>query len=88
MLITKELILKNKTKNGAWTRDQLQALGVKWPPKHGWMKRIIGKPISSDNLHRLEEKVSAKEARSRSKDCGEQFDIVEINHLREIMAST
>lgn len=64
MLITKELILKNRTKNGAWTRDQLQALGVKWPPKHGWMNRVIGKPISSDNLRRLEEKSTAKEVKS------------------------
>lgn len=44
--VTAGWIHAHKTKNGAWTRAQLAALGVNWPPKHGWIGRVIGMEIT------------------------------------------
>ncbi|HOX57141.1 MAG TPA: hypothetical protein P5205_08350 [Candidatus Paceibacterota bacterium] len=45
MKITYKLINDLMTPRGAWTRDTLRKLGVKWPPKHGWKERIVGNEI-------------------------------------------
>ena len=45
---------KYRTTNGAWTRFQLEAIGVTWPPERGWFKRVIGMQISPENRHRFE----------------------------------
>ena len=44
--ISLEWIANNKTKNGGYKRVQLQAIGVSWPPKQGWPRRVAGKEIS------------------------------------------
>lgn len=46
VILTKELIEANKTPAGGYTRSQLEAIGVAWPPKKGWKKGSIGKEIS------------------------------------------
>jgi hypothetical protein len=48
--ITKEFLLKNMTKNGGWTRTQIESLGIKWPPTKGWHNKLIGKEISSSQI--------------------------------------
>lgn len=47
MIVTKEYINQHKTKNGAWTRKQLTALGVEWPPEKGWKKRAVGNVLTA-----------------------------------------
>lgn len=47
MRVTEKWIVRFATPKGGWTREQLVAIGVSWPPRHGWKKRIIGKTISS-----------------------------------------
>jgi len=39
---TREEILAAKTSNGGpgWTRKQLEAWGVSWPPVKGWKSRL------------------------------------------------
>ena len=49
MILTKEYIMKYRTKKGAWTKKQLEALGIKWPPSKGWIKKLEGKEISVEN---------------------------------------
>ena len=44
--ISLEWIANNKTKNGGYNKVQLQAIGVSWPPKQGWPRRVAGKEIS------------------------------------------
>lgn len=39
---------KHKTKKGAWTRNQLLAIGVEWPLVSGWKERVIGTTISPE----------------------------------------
>lgn len=43
--ITRELIHGAATQYGAWTRAQLDVLGVAWPPKQGWQNRLIGMEV-------------------------------------------
>lgn len=62
-LITKELLMKNKTDKGGWTKDQIESLGLKWPPQTGWQSEVIGKTISEENLRRFEAKLSVKQSR-------------------------
>lgn len=47
MVITKEFLEQGRAENGAWTRAQLEVIGVSWPPKKGWMEAVIGTSVSS-----------------------------------------
>lgn len=48
-VITQELIEAARTPAGGFSAARLWLLGVSWPPKKGWRKRIEGKPISREN---------------------------------------
>lgn len=48
MKITMTWIQNNKTKNGGWTKIQLSAIGVSWPPPNGWIRTVIGKTIDEE----------------------------------------
>jgi len=39
--LSKEEINARRTAKGGFTRDQLSAWGVSWPPPHGWMQALI-----------------------------------------------
>jgi hypothetical protein len=57
MTVTKDFLLLGRTANGGYTKAQLTLLGVQWPPRRGWTRRIIGKEISIDTANRfLEER--------------------------------
>lgn len=43
MLVTTEILERGKSKSGGWSRNQLGALGVMWPPRNGWKKEVLGK---------------------------------------------
>lgn len=45
MKISDHLIKSGQSAKGGWTRKQLQLLGVEWPPKQGWRRRVIGREI-------------------------------------------
>lgn len=49
MIITKQFLEDNRTPKGSFTKQQLKCLGVKWPPKSGWMKRVEGQEISDSD---------------------------------------
>lgn len=48
MKLTYELINAAKTPFGAWTRAQIEALGVAWPPTAGWQKGVVGREVSEE----------------------------------------
>ena len=48
MKLTRQFFLNNRTKNGGFTKKQLEVLGLEWPPKKGWQKAFIGKEIPND----------------------------------------
>ncbi len=39
-LITADLIFAIRSKAGAWNQYQIEALGVEWPPKRGWLAKF------------------------------------------------
>lgn len=50
MKLTRDLIFAHRTDAGSWTRGQVEALGVKWPPLHGWLAQLIDTEISEENF--------------------------------------
>lgn len=61
MILTREYIDAHKTPAGAWTRSQMQAIGVEWPQSKGWINRVIGNEISFENAMLFEAKKSASQ---------------------------
>jgi len=50
MVITKDLIESVRSVRGGHTRFVLMAMGVEWPPQHGWPSRIINTEIPDDTF--------------------------------------
>jgi hypothetical protein len=42
--VTLEEVLAKRTPRGSFTREQIEAWGIEWPPGHGWVKRLTGDP--------------------------------------------
>lgn len=45
-VITREWMDRFSSMNRGWTRRQLEALQVSWPPIRGWRRRMEGKTIT------------------------------------------
>ena len=39
------------SKNGGYSRRQLAAVGVQWPPEKGWKKTLVGKKVPVKAFH-------------------------------------
>ena len=52
--INKEWLDAHKTKSGGYTKEQMIALGIDWPPKSGWKGRIIGETVTKESANRFE----------------------------------
>lgn len=46
--ITRDLLNRGKSTRGAWSKKQVECLGIEWPVEKGWAKRAIGQPISME----------------------------------------
>lgn len=57
MKITRKYIMDNRTERGAWTQAQIEALGLTWPPRKGWIDRVCGNEISPANQSLFESKL-------------------------------
>lgn len=53
MRVTKQWLVDNATLNGAWTRSQLNVLGIEWPPAKGWQDRICGKELNDREVEQF-----------------------------------
>lgn len=61
----KDKIESARTKNGGWTKETLQSLGVAWPPKKGWKKELIEKELREQIAQEIESHIdSDSEARA------------------------
>ena len=56
--INKDFFLDNCTEAGSWTKAQLKVLGIKYPLKSGWQRKLYGKQITEQQA--LEFKEAAK----------------------------
>lgn len=72
MKLTREYIMKFRTDRGSWTQPQIEALGIDWPPRHGWIDRLEGKEISDDNRIRFESRLGVKAIRKAGKQFSKQ----------------
>ncbi len=49
MILTQELIHRaSTTGESGWNYHQLKLLGVPWPPKKGWISKLVGKEITDE----------------------------------------
>jgi len=64
-IVTKEWIMKNRTKGGSWTKPQIEALGVTWPPRKKWIKQLEGSNISDEKAAVFEKKETIKNSRAK-----------------------
>jgi hypothetical protein len=62
--ITHQWVMLHQSRRNAWTADQLQAIGISWPPPRGWMHRVIGKTITDQQKNRFEQALRARQARA------------------------
>lgn len=69
--ITREWVHQYATDRGGFTRDQIEALGIRWPPSSGWIDRSIGKLITDSQKLRFEQALTKKQAREAA--CGKIF---------------
>jgi hypothetical protein len=61
-VLLNELLIDNAGKNGGYSRRQLAAVGIEWPPTKGWKKELVGKIVSSEEFRvffRSDEKKAA-----------------------------
>ena len=63
MILTRSYIEAHKTDMGAWTRSQMQAIGVKWPQPKGWIQEAEGREITEENARIFEAKQTARQAK-------------------------
>lgn len=63
MIITREYIYRHKTDKGAWTRVQIESLGISWPPSKGWINSVIGCELDEAGQEAFESKAFAKHNR-------------------------
>lgn len=61
--VTREWIEEFKTARGGWTQPQLEAIGVPWPPVHGWKVRIEGKVITFEARAMFEARLRVRDVR-------------------------
>ncbi len=56
-LLTDALIGEIATPRGAWTREQLEVLGVPWPPPKGWRRQLVAeqRTLTDDEVDELRE---------------------------------
>ncbi len=53
VILTYEMIHSAKNGSGGWNKRQLAVLGVKWPPRKGWLIELCGEEISEREYARF-----------------------------------
>ena len=53
--VTGDWVKAFSTRGGGWNRAQLECLGVKWPPRHGWLLKLIGTEITEQDKAKFEQ---------------------------------
>lgn len=85
--VTAEWLEQNKTKAGAYSKQQLKVLGVDWPPGKGWQKRIIGKEIRDSQSLQFESAARVKTPLERCLGMIKNFSDEDLKVLSETIKS-
>ena len=87
MRVTKQWVTKHRTTAGSWTKSQIEAIGVDWPPSKGWISRVAGTEITQEQKDTFMLKLSAKGAKDRSKS-PKKYDVetvkCQMNQIRSL----
>ena len=85
MIITKKLLNTAKTKNGGFTRAQVEFLGFEWPPTKNMQKELIGTEMSAERFEKLKS-LAGKYAKKTDKKLfsGDTFNVSDLN-LSELL---
>ncbi len=51
--LTMEIIERGRTPNGGFTKSQLAAIGVSWPPEKDWIEHNIGKMVTYSQIEQF-----------------------------------
>ena len=62
VVLNKALIEAGRTGNSGYRKKQLLALGVNFPPKSGWIERLIGTEVSDEQYERFLGHSTSKQA--------------------------
>jgi len=58
--VTYDYLDKHRTARGAWTKDQILALGLEWPLRSGWKAEVVGRQITIPQAQRFEAREPSK----------------------------
>jgi len=48
VILTASMIHAHCTERGGWTKAQLSAIGIDWPPIRGWIDKVAGSLITDE----------------------------------------
>ena len=71
--VTKEWLNKHKTPRGAWTKRQLESIGVMWPAVKGWQRGVIGLHIPPHQQAIFENGAISRGSRDKLKELQQQI---------------
>lgn len=68
MLIRVDMVLlkQGRSRNGSWSKRQLEILGVEWPLEKGWRRRLLSTSVPKVSVKRF---LELKDAHLKPKDC-------------------
>lgn len=66
MRLTNESLDALKTAKGGYDKKTLALLGVGWPPKKGWRRKLVGKKLTGAKLEAIKKELATPQAL----DCG------------------
>ena len=72
MKVTRQFIMDNRTPRGSWTQAQIEALGIVWPPRAGWIDGVIGQELTETQVRQFQNTTTKKQAKAGS---AGQFDL-------------
>lgn len=82
--ITKMWLKDHATKGCGFTKAQIEALGVSYPPKAGWIDEIVGTWITDEQAINYE---NLRRKKSKKENIVKQIDNNAIDVLRKIIKS-
>lgn len=84
MKITEAFLEKHKTKRGAYTKAQMELIGVSWPPKKGWKEKVIGRELTKEQEREFIKAKNRKSVKNKVVKEKKAPGIIEfeINHIK------
>jgi hypothetical protein len=57
VILTSKIVESGRSKNGGWSKKQLELIGVEWPengsPVKGWKGRVVGRKFAVETVEQF-----------------------------------